>query len=121
MPARSNQQFKVITAVDNFSAANRQSSTNTEQKLNEIKDELLKQAEKGDGIDYTLLRTLAQAGKGVAKRRKILRSLLFPNYQTRYESIPQAHRETFDWVFNNPTISLGEWMRTGDGIYWVQG
>jgi len=121
MPARSNQQFKVITAVDNFSAANRQSSTNTEQKLNEIKDELLKQAEKGDGIDYTLLRTLAQAGKGVAKRRNILRSLLFPNYQTRYESIPQAHRETFDWVFNNPTISLGEWMRTGDGIYWVQG
>jgi hypothetical protein len=121
MPACSNQQFSILTAVDNLSAANRQSSTNTEQKLNEIKDELLKQAEKGDGIDYTLLRTLARAGKGVAKRRNILGSLLFPSYQTRYESIQQAHRETFDWVFNNPTNNLGEWLKTGGGIYWVQG
>jgi hypothetical protein len=112
---------KSFRAVDNLSAANRQSSTYTEQKLNEIKEELLKQAEKGDGIDHTLLRTLAQAGKGVAKRRYILRSLLFPSYQARYESIQQAHRETFDWIFNNRSSSLGEWLRTGGGIYWVQG
>lgn len=117
----SNQQFEVLTAVDNLSAANRQSSTNTEQRLNEIKEELLKQAEKGDGIDYTLLRTLAQAGKGVAKRRNILRSLLFPSYQTRYESIQQAHGQTFDWVFKDSTNNLGEWLRTGGDIYWVQG
>jgi hypothetical protein len=76
-------------------------------------------------MDYTRvdenLRKLAVEGWKVGKRQKILRSLLFPSFKARYESIKSAHASTFDWIFEDTSRTLREWLRTGDGIYWVRG
>jgi hypothetical protein len=104
---------------------NRRLGANTAEKLDEIKEELLKQAREGDGMDYIRvdenLRNLAAESGKVEKRQKILRSLLFPSFKARYESIKSAHPSTFDWIFEDTSSTLREWLRTGVGIYWVRG
>lgn len=58
---------------------------------------------------------------------KILESLCFTTMMERYEEITEAHRKTFRWIFRDPTKhqkpwdSFAKWVRTGDGLYWLNG
>ncbi|MCJ1431082.1 hypothetical protein MMC27_000432 [Xylographa pallens] len=54
-------------------------------------------------------------------------SLKFPTMQDRQEDIPEAHKDTFNWIFDDDQLetrvwdSFHNWLRTGDGIYWING
>jgi hypothetical protein len=58
--------------------------------------------------------------------RTILNLLSFPTMSHRFEEISEAHRRTFEWIFQ----STGEkqnrscfttWLSSGSGIYWMNG
>jgi len=57
----------------------------------------------------------------------ILDSLRFPKMRDRYEGIESAHKNTFKWIFheagdwNKPWDDFAQWLKAGDGIYWVSG
>lgn len=56
-----------------------------------------------------------------------MNSLHFDEIQKRQESIKDAHRNTFEWIFDQSTQSLGRWdnfvnwLEKGQGIYWING
>lgn len=62
-------------------------------------------------------------------RKWILDSLGFAAMQNRQEEVAQAYHTTFEWVFEEPeketkllpSTSFVDWLRHGDGIYWVNG
>ena len=67
-----------------------------------------------------------------AKSRKcihILESLQYKRMTARYEKIVEAHAETFEWIYDEGTLSQhGEpqhhflqWLESGDGLFWVSG
>lgn len=68
----------------------------------------------------------------------ILRSLSFAGQSARQSAIPEAHKQTFGWVFSpisspSPSSSpsseshdsqpsdLLSWLESGDGVFWVSG
>ncbi|KAF9873502.1 hypothetical protein CkaCkLH20_08961 [Colletotrichum karsti] len=70
---------------------------------------------------------LSVAGK---KRNGILDSLHFGQLEEREWAIPDAHRETFEWIFkgNSDKSTVGmasgtfiEWLQQDDGVFWVTG
>lgn len=57
---------------------------------------------------------------------KILQKLWFRTIASREENIGDAHGKTLQWLFEPPKDGvpwddLGEWLRTGSGLYWVSG
>ena len=67
-----------------------------------------------------------------AKSRKcihILESLQYKRMTARYEKIVEAHAETFEWIYDESTLSQhGEpqhhflqWLESGDGLFWISG
>jgi hypothetical protein len=64
------------------------------------------------------------------KEKKILDSLRFETMDDRYHNITQAHRKTFDWIFqpesfpsSDPRSAIGfkYWLLSGNGTFWVSG
>ena len=59
----------------------------------------------------------------------MLDSLGFTAMQNRQEEVAQAYPTTFEWIFEEPKeeteplpwTNFIEWLRHGDGIYWVNG
>jgi len=63
--------------------------------------------------------------------KAVLESLRFPTITERYEAITEAHKKTFEWIFQ-PMVDeedpngvqwndFVEWLREGQGIYWING
>lgn len=61
----------------------------------------------------------------------VVSSLHFETITERYEGIAEAHRQTFDWIFE-PMIDhedpgedawsdYVQWLRKGNGLYWIHG
>ncbi|KAK0639655.1 hypothetical protein B0T16DRAFT_246926 [Cercophora newfieldiana] len=73
----------------------------------------------------------ATSGRHYAAEHAIVESLFYDSLSARRESIPEAHKDTFYWLLDktsskkrrarHPEIRLLEWLRAGDGIYWVSG
>lgn len=65
--------------------------------------------------------------KELSIRKWILDSLGFATMQNRQEEVAQAYHTTFEWIFEEPKeevklwTNFVEWLRHGDGIYWVNG
>jgi hypothetical protein len=55
----------------------------------------------------------------------VLASLRFLTMTTRYEEVVDAYPETFKWIFSQTEkqrwSSFGEWLREGEGVYWISG
>ena len=60
----------------------------------------------------------------------IVELLKFEALQYRYEAIPRAHRQTFDWMFSNDQNAVessphcsnfSKWLLSEEKIYWVSG
>jgi hypothetical protein len=49
---------------------------------------------------------------------KITASLNYDSRPVRLDSVPQAHRNTFQWAFDS---RLSDWFRSGGGTFWVSG
>ena len=60
-------------------------------------------------------------------QRRLLESLYFPEMNSRQEQIKEAHKKTFNWLFDEtgedlrPWSNYTEWLRTGQGTYWISG
>lgn len=51
----------------------------------------------------------------------ILRSLLFDTISDRESGVPDAHQGTFAWAFDDTKTSLPTWLRSGKGVFWIEG
>jgi hypothetical protein len=62
-----------------------------------------------------------------AAQKSLLQALKFKTMQDRREAIAKAHKNTFEWIFKDPTEfhkpwdSFRDWLRSGQGLYWIQG
>jgi hypothetical protein len=69
---------------------------------------------------------LVEEGRRVATSVEILQSLHFSSIKSRESSIKDAHRHTFEWIYDDHTntgieTQFVNWLRHGDGLYWVNG
>lgn len=55
------------------------------------------------------------------RTEKILESLHFKQISERAANIPKAHKDTFQWSLSGEQTSLPAWLKTGRGIYWIEG
>lgn len=59
----------------------------------------------------------------------ILESLQYERMTARYEKIVDAHAKTFEWIYDESSLSqhgelqhhFQQWLKTGDGLFWVTG
>ena len=60
-------------------------------------------------------------------RKRFLQSLYFPEINARQEEIAEAHKSTFQWIFDNASQryyrwdNFVQWLESGHGIYWISG
>ena len=59
--------------------------------------------------------------------KRLLESLYFPDIHAREEGIDEAHRQTFEWIFDEPGNEVTPWynfvgwLEEGHGTYWISG
>lgn len=59
--------------------------------------------------------------------KRFIESLYFPDIHARQEEIAEAHRQTFEWIFDKPGLEaylwhdFVDWLESGNGIYWICG
>lgn len=51
----------------------------------------------------------------------ILSSLRAPERDRRLEQINQQLGNTFNWVYDDASVGLSEWLQKGKGIFWING
>lgn len=62
-----------------------------------------------------------------AHRKAVMDSLFFPDIHSRQETIKEAHRNTYQWIFETNSqqtqswSNFAEWLQNGQGIYWISG
>ncbi|PMD34239.1 hypothetical protein L207DRAFT_138175 [Hyaloscypha variabilis F] len=81
--------------------------------------------------EHAKTREILHAHTEANHRRKaelhILESLRFETMKYRYETISEAHKRTFEWIFRDPDAegkpwsSFIKWAESGSGIYWING
>ncbi|KAH7346375.1 hypothetical protein BKA65DRAFT_399466 [Rhexocercosporidium sp. MPI-PUGE-AT-0058] len=71
---------------------------------------------------------LVSLGEAQEVEIHLLLSLRFSSMRDRQAEIPIAHQKTFRWIFKDPPYgeeapwsSFIDWLKTGEGIYWVNG
>ncbi|KAF8857617.1 hypothetical protein BDZ45DRAFT_788025 [Acephala macrosclerotiorum] len=138
----SNKQSRVLSRLNELLAGNGRSETNTQNKIDQLRADILSAVEQAKeqanskpathrANTFSEIGTkcldLAEEGERVATVHKILRSLNFKFIKARQSAIKEAHKKTFDWIFeevdNGPTPRprFLSWLREGKGIYWVSG
>ena len=59
--------------------------------------------------------------------KRLLESLYFPDIHAREEGIDEAHKQTFEWIFDEPGNEVTPWhhfvgwLEEGHGTYWISG
>ena len=121
----SNQQSSIVSTLNSL----------RNNDLNEIKSEILSAIQQSQSrkppehVSNDLpgrLETLAAKVKALSKEQHILSGLHFWTMKMREASITEAHERTFQWIFEDqpvsgPQVRFKEWLRYGDGIYWIAG
>lgn len=49
---------------------------------------------------------------------RIVSSLNYDSRPVRHDSVPQAHKDTFQWAFDS---RLSDWFLSGNGTFWISG
>ncbi|KAF4446401.1 Vegetative incompatibility HET-E-1 [Fusarium albosuccineum] len=73
--------------------------------------------------------SLDQATALANSSHAFIKSLHFSKIDARWGEIPTAHAKTFGWVFRDDArggnmskpIGFTQWLRNGNGIYWIRG
>jgi hypothetical protein len=75
-------------------------------------------------IEHGLRETRKEKEK-YEREQRVLDSLRFHTMHDRYYNIAEAHRKTFEWVFDPDStrckVTLKDWLVSGTGIYWISG
>jgi hypothetical protein len=81
----------------------------------------------GSSMDnlFLYLGTQAHEAQIYNTERKVIEKLIFQGMLDRQFEIKEAHLATFEWIFSceqRPSpVHFTEWLRSGDGIFWVSG
>ncbi|KAL2264570.1 hypothetical protein VTJ83DRAFT_7080 [Remersonia thermophila] len=89
----------------------------------------------GESLISRISRALETLGSSCSRdyiaEHEVVKSLYFECLAYRHDSIPDAHQNTYHWALfgpspegegaEHPGCTIREWLRTGDGIYWVSG
>lgn len=71
------------------------------------------------------LNFIGQEMEHAVKEQAVLKSLSFPLRSVRHENITIAHERTFTWTIDESDEETDgkfrNWLRTGDGAFWVSG
>jgi len=72
------------------------------------------------------LKSLVIESEKEAGEQRILNSLQFTSMTLRRSAIPEAHKNTFSWIFDSASSShapssFQSWLENGTGVYWVAG
>ncbi|KAK7923398.1 hypothetical protein PG985_007469 [Apiospora marii] len=72
------------------------------------------------------IQNLSLAARDLQKENAVLRSLNYSARTTRRETIPKAHEETFQWIFdrqsaNETRTGFVEWLKHGNKPFWITG
>jgi hypothetical protein len=51
----------------------------------------------------------------------ILASLYLPDSQERFDQVEDAYEGTFGWLYEKRELGFVNWLRSGNGIYWISG
>src|SRR5690606_21434606 len=69
-------------------------------------------------------RQLAVSEDDVAKEQAVLRSLLYECLPARHNAIPEAHKQTFRWIYQPSGKDAAHkskfctWLQKGNGLFW---
>lgn len=55
------------------------------------------------------------------RQSRVIRSLYFPELRRRWSQITDADQFTNAWLFDPTRTNFVEWLKDGDGIYWISG
>ncbi|KAI3318248.1 hypothetical protein HD806DRAFT_512321 [Xylariaceae sp. AK1471] len=65
---------------------------------------------------------LSEFTKDARKTIQILSSLKYYEIEQRHETIPEAHKSTFEWAFEPDATNLSAWLSSKEAIpYWISG
>jgi hypothetical protein len=127
----SNKQSRVLLQLNDLWAENRRSETNTQNKIEELRKDVLSAVNPKSKIQFNEVGLkcldLAEEGERVATIQKILRSLNFKSIKARQFAIKEAHKRKFDWIFKEEDNDQKQrprflnWQGEGKGIFWVSG
>ncbi|CAM1505302.1 Fc.00g109390.m01.CDS01 [Cosmosporella sp. VM-42] len=63
-------------------------------------------------------RNIASLELVLGKQQAITESLRSETWLLRYDAIPKAHKDTFEWAFK---ASFSKWLLSDNGIFWISG
>jgi ATPase subunit of ABC transporter with duplicated ATPase domains len=133
---RSNRSSRVQSLLNDLLDESRRHHTDNRDKLDKIRTEILQaidQADSSRGASireaFANIRTycleLVREGEKLNKSQRVLRSLKCTTL--RESAIKEAYWKTFEWIFSERVFerekrpSFLQWLRQGDGIYWISG
>ncbi|KAM3070002.1 hypothetical protein ACMFMF_008353 [Clarireedia jacksonii] len=133
----SNKQSKTFSSLLDIEREIRRSDANINSKIDDLRAELLRvipltptynQDKSQDAVKLITQQCdkLVEEGQRVATSVEILKSLHFSSIKSRESSIKDAHRHTFEWIYDDHRNTGLEpqflnWLRHGDGLYWING
>lgn len=99
--------------------------------MEELRLDILKAVDHAGGIGQApslyrdlaaLLERVSHDGK-VAVEKKVLRTLAFDPMSDRKTRIAEAHKKTFEWVFDSDKTQLKPWLESesSSGVFWITG
>ncbi|KAI0018820.1 hypothetical protein F4780DRAFT_494425 [Xylariomycetidae sp. FL0641] len=57
----------------------------------------------------------------VERYHRVLRNLSFDYISSRAESVKEAYKSTFEWMFDPSNCGFSDWLHYGSGIFWIRG
>lgn len=106
--------------ADRFEELSKQASLKSAQEIKELRPMIMQT------LDSVRADILSLTAKSVEQQRSkalqhVTESLLFPEIFLRKSRIPEAHQETFEWIFDESRTSFADWLKSCRGLYWVKG
>jgi len=80
-----------------------------------------------DKADKSRIDATASLSDFSVVQRRVLEYLSFRKIRDREDEVAPADQDTFKWIFDTPKRTqrpwnnFSEWMRTGEGCYWING
>ena len=123
----------IFTAIDRLDTSSRLETLTIRELLEKIhqesevsQDDISLLSQRTSDLAFSLTRLSLQC-KQVSYDQSVLQRLHFERMGLRYHDVPEAHAQTFRWIFedklpsSDKPLEFTEWMRTESGIYWVMG
>ena len=126
----SNQQSALLSHLNTISQEHTHMQLESTHRLEQLMAEVRSCAKGQERDSRTLkekLHMLAAEGYRVANEENILSSLKFDEWKRRFNVVPKAYSQTFDWILKDtinyevPPTRFKLWLQSQHGIYWIAG